>query len=425
MKKTSCIVFLVSLLAVAFVASPASAALELSLWDWHTPRVELYEEWAARYNEMQDRVEIKVNQVSWGEFWDKLPIAIASGTPPALAQFHNEKANQFVTDQELMLTPFPEQLFDFGEMAERYLMFNQAVMLDGRMYYFPAGIMTAGIFYNTDLMQAAGMSVPPNTWTDMLQAAKKLTKTTPENLLTQVGFRLDWNILVTDMVYQQGGYLFDGTKALIDTPEVHKAVSTIQTFYDAHVTDRPGEHNPGNFESGKVAMRYRWTWAYGHYQGIQGLNFSVARLPSFDGGKYPALGRNNYECGLCVPAGVSPEKQIEAFRFIKWLYDQDEFYVRLNKTLGRIPGRPELWDHPLLQDDPVFDMLREQAPWTVYPGPLPSWYFGTLNEIYNHVVVNQDMAPAAAIQQAQELAIARAQEEPPRHIVERMYQPPQ
>lgn len=57
-------------------------------------------------------------------------------------------------------------------MRNDYIMFDQAVVFDGKMYFFPAGIMTSGIFYNADMLAAAGMDRPGDTWAEILQQAQ-------------------------------------------------------------------------------------------------------------------------------------------------------------------------------------------------------------------------------------------------------------
>jgi len=415
----------VTALCLMLAAQAGAQKMTLIHWDWYEPRANLIREFAAKYHELNPDVKIETTIVPWDEYWQKLPIAISTGTAPDLHQFHNEKWGQF----KGLLAPYPEELFDLAEMRERYLMFDQAVLIDGQMYYFPAGIMTSGIFYNVDILAAAGIDQPGETWAELLEQAKKLARFDQDGQLVRAGFDvLRWNgqFLYTDLVYQHGGYLFkEEGGAALQSPESRTAVDLLMTIAEANVGPIPGDTFSGTFETGGIAMTYNWTWYNGilHINAPE-LNFKVAPIPTVTGESLPARARNNYEAGLAVPYNIPEERKEQAFRFIKWLYDQDDFYARLNRELGRIPARRDVWDHPAL-DDPsgVFDMLAAQASYTVYPGPLPSWYFGVVQTALSKIFID-NLDPAVAFDQAQVEADARWLEEPGVNLVERKYRAP-
>lgn len=408
------------------LAMPAGAQkMKLIHWDWYEPRANLIKEFAARYHELNPDIEIETTLIPWDEFWEKLPIAISTGTAPDLHQFHNEKWGQF----EGLLAPYPEKIFNFAEMREDYIMFDQAVMFDGKMYFFPAGIMTSGIFYNADILAAAGIDRPGATWAELLQQAKQLARFDQDGRLVRAGFdvlRFNKQYLYTDLVYQHGGFLFreDGGADLL-SDESRAAVDLLMTIAEANVGPLPGDAFSGTFETGGMAMTYSWTWYAGNVNiNAPELNYKVAPIPTVTGGDLPARARNNYEAGLAVPYNIPEERKEQAFRFIKWLYDQDDFYAMLNRELGRIPGRMDIWNHPILEDkSDVFRMLAVQVPYTVYPGPLPSWYFDVVNSALDKVFIDH-VDPAVAFEQAQVEANARWMEEPGVHLVERQYRAP-
>lgn len=146
-------------------------------------------------------------------------------------------------------------------------------------------------------------------------------------------------------------------------------------------------------------------------------------MPTYDGSLLPAIARNNYESGYSVPAGLPPEREEEAFKFIKWLYDQLDYHVKLNLLLGRIPGLQRVWNHPDWRGNPVFQMQAQTVTHTVYPGPLPSWFFPVLTDMKDRILEGTT-APQIALEMAVHEGDAKWQEQPPKFIVERQYQPP-
>jgi multiple sugar transport system substrate-binding protein len=420
-------VFLLTVCVLIALTGFGAAKIKLTVWDWSEPRIALFKEFAQRYQALHPNVEFEFSLTDWSVYWSKLSVAITAGSPPDIAQFHNEQADRFVDHN--LLAPFPQKLFNLAEYDRRYVMFRPAFLINGNMYYHPSGIMTPAIYYNKDLLSAAGFDRVPDTWSDMISAAKKLTRKDADGRMQQVGFQFGGSIqyLFTDLVYQNGGYLFKADNTGVDYGSTagKSAVNLIEELVAADITDeRAGIVSPGTFEAGKVAMKYNWTWYNGSLVHYPSLNWGVAMLPTLTGSSYPARGRNNYECGLAVPATVPAARQEEAFKFIKWLYDNDEFAIRINLLIGRVPGRKDLWMKQELYDDPVYQLLIEQAPYTVYPGPLPSWIFSPVLATMQDRIRNGEMAPQVALELAVQEGNVRLQEIPPKYIVERLYQPP-
>ncbi|MBE3576296.1 MAG: extracellular solute-binding protein [Limnochordales bacterium] len=414
--------FIVLMAAALLVmpAIPGMAKTKLTLWDWHEPRVKLFEEYARLYEKVRPDVEIDVVTVPWNEYWSKLTVAIVSKTPPDIAEFHNEQYSNF----DGMLTPFPEDLFPLEEMRKKYIMFDQAFNFDGKFYYFPDGIMTGVIFYNVDLLNQAGIAGVPATWDDMIVVGQKLTRRNLDGTVRQIGFNFanDAGVLV-DMIYQYGGRLFGEKGVAFHEDPGKKAVQLFDRLLKARISVQPGVEFSGNFENGQIAMQYTWTHYGGYLRNVSKIHWEVAPLPTVTGGNLPARGRNNYECGLSVPVGVPKDRQRLAFEFIKWLYDNDEFYIRLNQALGRIPGRPSLWSRPEVMKNSMFRVLAQQVPYTVYAGPIPGWMWETIG-ILHQDLINGTKSPMVALEEARQRGDAGWRQYPPKYIVEHKYRPP-
>ena len=55
----------------------------------------------------------------------------------------------------------------------------------------PTAVRSLALFYNNDLFSEAGLSGPPETLDQMVEYAKKLTKTDSAGNYIQVGFAVD------------------------------------------------------------------------------------------------------------------------------------------------------------------------------------------------------------------------------------------
>src|SRR5690606_38241124 len=219
---------LAALVLVLSLALPVLAAEEITLvvWDWQGFRNDQLKPYAEEYSRLNPHIKFEFQIVPLAQYPDRLTAALAAGVAPDLLHFHNKYTSQFVP----FLEPFPEDLFPIEKMREEYLAFDQAFIIDeeeGRFYFLPAGIMTGVIFYNKDLWVEGGLEPDIRTWDELRVAGRKLTRRADDGTLEIAGLSLrgaEWTGL-TDMIYQQGGWLFneDGTRAYLDTPEARRA----------------------------------------------------------------------------------------------------------------------------------------------------------------------------------------------------------
>lgn len=417
-----------SLLLIFGLSSMVTAETALTLWDWHEPRMDLYKQKIAEYEELNPEIKFETLTIPWDDFWKKLMAGVAAKKVPDISQFHNSNATTFLN----ALEPFPEDLFSLEEMREKYIAFDQAFVFKDKFYFFPTGIMSGLIWYNKEIWEEAGLTQGdlPKTWDELRKTAKKLTQYNAEGEVGRAGFAFtgDGNLqyIWEDFKYQQGGWIYaEGGKSVEwNTPAGLKPLRFLRDLIFIDKVTEPG-FLPWMeaFGTEKAAMTVGWTW-FGGWMGWAHpeLEYGVFILPTEDGGNLPARARNNYECGLAVFRDVPEEKKREAFKFIEWLYDDDAFCIELNKTLARVPGKIRLMNHPEIQADPVLGVLAEQAPYTVFPGDRPSWIDKTLTNMEDRIM--NGISPEEALRIAQEEGDRAIEENPVTWNVERQYSPP-
>ncbi len=62
--------------------------------------------------------------------------------------------------------------------------------LEERVFGLPLGVDTLAVFYNRDLLNAAGIATPPATWTQFQEAVVKLTRVSAGDVIAQSGAAL-------------------------------------------------------------------------------------------------------------------------------------------------------------------------------------------------------------------------------------------
>lgn len=401
-------------------AVPVSAAkITLQIWDWYQDRFDVLKPKIQEYMKLHPNIEIKTSMVAWDAYPSKVLASVIGGNPPDIIEFHNSWTGYLLK----VLSPFPPELFQSSRMADEYYQFNTAFrMKDGKFYFFPDGLMSSTMFYNKTLWAQAGLASTPKTWDDLRLAAKKLTKTGAQGRITQPGFEFSVQYLFDDINYQFGGGLYNDKHTNVDwySDEGRKAIELVGAMTIKDRIKSIAKDTAATFESGKVGIFNAWTWQKGTYLKVPAskLQWGTFPTPTPSGSDTAIRGRNNYECGYAVPANLKGTKRTEAFKFLKWLYSDDKYYIKLNDILGRLPGKKSLWTRSEIANDVVQASMIKTIPYTVFPGERPNWIDTILGQLETNIV-QQKLSPLEALKKAQDEGTRQWKIQPPKWIVEK------
>ena len=352
--------------------------IEINVWEWHGPRIAIWEAKIADYQKMYPNVTFNIEQIPWGEYWPKLAAAAPAGEAPPIFHFHNMVHGFYVNND--LLEPYPEMQFDPTYMEENWVGFKEKQLhnKENEIVYLPYGSMVARVYINTKLWEEAGLTEAdyPQTWDDLLEAAKVLTKYDDAGNIEVAGFNVNGylQLLWNDMNYQLGSYQFteDGKGCLIDTPEGRQALETIVGFYDEKVSSRDFPGWIEGFGTELAAMTWSWTWMNDVLNGdYPDLEYTTITNPTFSGEDLPALGRMNHEASFAVNALATPEEKEVAFDFLHWLYSDEETLADIVLSMTVPPAYKKLWEHPdILANETIAGMIEEIS-YKVFPGEFP------------------------------------------------------
>lgn len=214
-------------------------------------------------------VDVKVEFVPWTGMHDKYLIAIKTGNPPDVM---NVAAawNRPWGDMGLLL-PLDKYIesSDVVNIEDYYPAGIETASTGGHIYGLPFKASTCVLIYNKKLFEEAGLDpeVPPNTWEDFIEYAKKLTNPKKE----QYGYGMvagavgNCTARLFIWTYSFGGKILndDYTKALVNEPEFVKAVDTwAKMFYEYKVAPASSLENTNTeqqnmFANEKVAMIFQ------------------------------------------------------------------------------------------------------------------------------------------------------------------------
>jgi multiple sugar transport system substrate-binding protein len=217
----------------------------------------------------------------------KLTTQIAGGNPPDTAFLDASAVQDFAARRALVNLDGYIAGSQAVKLDDYVAGFKQTATYQNSMYALPYDGETTGLFYRTDLFQAAGIANPPTTWEELQAAAAKLTNPAKK----QYGFILfapEAQYYWLPFLWQAGGNLLsqDGKSVAFNSPQAVQAAD----LYVGLRKYAPPDYLASNswdgrvaFANGQVGMYPAGAWFGGEmalsYPKIKG-KWSVAPLPA-------------------------------------------------------------------------------------------------------------------------------------------------
>ena len=317
----------------------------------------------------------------------KLLTQIMGGNPPDVIE--TAYRNVQVLAQAGVLRPL-DQLEDHKD--EFYQPIWELGRHGGRLYAYPWFGHTIQLVYNKKLFAEAGIAAPPETWNELYETAKRLTRDTdgdgkPDRFgLSLVGKQhpdITW--LFTMFLHQAGGELIekrDGKwRVALNSPEGLQALE----FY-VKLTREVCPRGVGNKMGGDVMADFRNQVAAMEFQGPWGVTdiwmqpedvkfpVSAAEAPAGLAGRYAELGANM----TVVP--VTSKHPDVALKLVEYLGSREAQALLMEgeKTKAgfvpfRVPVRRDLEDLPVFKKHPEFLPFVRGFDYPSIEVPIPEW----------------------------------------------------
>lgn len=108
--------------------------------------------------------------------------ALARGQGPDVFVIHHT----WVEGKRGLMSPAPAAVIDERALKEEFVdVVDKDVVRDGAIYALPVSVDTMALYYNRDLLNAAGVPKPPVTWDEVQQAVQKITRVTSFGTIQQ------------------------------------------------------------------------------------------------------------------------------------------------------------------------------------------------------------------------------------------------
>lgn len=276
---------------------------------------------------------IQVVMTSQAEYYVQLGTAAASNTLPDVAIVHADQVatqafrnvlrpiDAVVEQMAISGDDFPEAVWNAGEVS-------------GQRYAIPLDIHPMTMFYNQDLLTAAGISAPPTTGAEFEAAAQAATSGDNKGFLITSGFPVQQ--IFSMLLHQNGGSWFneDGTEAAWNSEAGVQALQWLkdaQSAYSEPNLEVDAELNA--FKTGTVGMVWNGIWQTTNLTGdaveFAGMATAVPQI-----GDQPAVWAGSHQLTLPAQPDEDPCRDAAAAIFIQYLVDNSVEWAKA----GQIPA---------------------------------------------------------------------------------------
>lgn len=266
----------------------------------------------------------------------------ASGWLTPLETFYNDPA---LADPDLNLEGFfPVLLDSFGTW-------------DGVVYGLPFDNYSGLLYYNRCMLEEAGFTEPPATWTQLLEEYAPALNNPEEDVYA---FALQSRRGETQSADSFMRVLWPFGGALIDPETFEPALQTeasleglnfrqaLMDYMPEGIVDYDHSEAVNALAQGRVAMITEWSSFYSTLADPESSAvtdcLAVATEPEGPAGLKPALGGFS----LGVNAFSSPEEQAASYLFIQWITSEE--MARPYVEAGGVSGRTAVYEDPAVAE---------------------------------------------------------------------------
>jgi len=288
------------------------------------------------FEEANEGIDLVVDVVSWNDIYTVVNTRIANGEAPDVLNI-----DVFADYQaDGLLLPAEDYVSD-ETYAKFYQSFLDQSVIDGTVWAVPDLASARAMYYNVDILEAAGVEVP-TTWDELKAACEALKKYDPDIYPWGVDMTTDeGQACFAYYIWNNGGDFTDADgNWTLNSPENVEAIEYIIGLVNDGLTNSDPANetrydNQDMFGAGKVAMMIGPNsiptyCADGGYD----INMAVASIPTNTG---TSISQGVMDRFMCFDNGYTDEELAAITTFFDFFYE-DERYSEWVLMEGFLPA---------------------------------------------------------------------------------------
>ena len=337
----------------AIVGAFGEGNIEVSFWNGLTGSDGVtMNEMLAQFAEENPDFKVTSEIIPWGTLYAKLQAAFVAGQPPDMFLLHASEVPHFASSGVLKdLGPWYDTNGGWFPQEDISAVTFAGMQYEGVTYGIPLDNHGRGLWINTDMFEAAGISTDPadapTTYEGWVELFQKLTLDAngnnalsadfdPENVV-QWGYTVgEWPLVnfLAALVQNGGSFVSeDGTTVTVNSEAGITALQqAVDLVYEYHVSPPAAGFDTWNsFGAGAVAVLPTGTWFRNQAETFADINSMAWPAPQF--GSQPAtwFGAHTF----MVPVGLEGDKLAAVETIIKWVSENQVAWA----GSGQVPAR--------------------------------------------------------------------------------------
>lgn len=313
--------------AAATTAAPTTQPkekVELTMASWRTDDVAQMNKFMGLYtSQVAPNVTIAFQPINPPDYNATLRLQLESGTAPDLLY-----ARSYGFGQDLFKSGYFADCSDIPGLKDNFSDSNKAPwqMPDGKMFAVPFAAVSHGVYYNKDIFDKVGISIP-TTWEEFMTDCQKLKDAGYTPLAN--GLADEWDILECFFLGMLPNYVGgadqrvlyeNGTKKINDQNfvDAYTDIAGVKPFLPKGFEAVTYNDSQALFSSQGAAMFIDGSWTISVYKDVT-FKWGVFAIP-------PRSGKDNIICfhpDAAITMNAATKHPDEAKAFLAWMCTED------------------------------------------------------------------------------------------------------
>lgn len=262
--------------------------LEVNIWDSNqlSGIQKIADEWTEKSG-----VKVKVNVISWGEYWTLLEAGASGGELPDVFWMHINEAQKYMEGDVLLNLDDYIAADESTDLNNYYEGITSIYNNDGHQYALPKDHDTIAVIYNKAIFDQYGVDYPTDDWTwqDYADAAAKITEAGKADGVYGTAMNTnDGQDGWYNFIYDWGGTLLSEDKKNSGMDD-ECTIAGMTWLAENIFPSMPEQSEMANtdpdvlFLSGKVAMMMQGSWMVNtFYTAENSADYAWAEIPYND-----------------------------------------------------------------------------------------------------------------------------------------------
>jgi multiple sugar transport system substrate-binding protein len=336
---------------------------DVSLWYyWETEKHQVaLNKLIDEFNSSQDTIEVEAEYIPFADFKKRLSIGVTAQDVADIVIIDGPDHASYASMG--IFADLTEKLADWEDLKQYYEGPLNSCKLNDKLYGIPFGSNCLALYYNEDMLKAAGCEVP-TTWDELKDVAAKTTQGNVKGFGVSAPQNEEGTFQFMPWLWSTGASSYE-----INSPGGIKALTLIQDLV------KPGSMSKeiinwtqgdvmNQFISGNLAMMLNGPWQVPTMrQEVPDLKWNVAAIPK-DAEPISVLGGENF--GI-----VDGDRVDESLEFIKFAASPEKIKTYIDE-FGYIAARKDVAETQFT-DDKIMKTFAETMQYAKPRGPHENW----------------------------------------------------